>query len=465
MRSIPGMDILLAQDWSLPWQEELGRETVKRHFNADLTQIRRKLLEGEIEDVSMDALRLLLEKNLELERRFRLRPVINATGVVIHTNLGRSLLAEEALVAVMRVGSSYNTLEYDLEAGARGQRNSHVEGALCALTGAEAALVVNNNAGAVLLCLSALAQGTEVVVSRGELVEIGGSFRVPDIMKFSGAELVEVGTTNRTHLRDYSEGITERASMLLKVHPSNFRMEGFTAAPEREELAALAHERGLIFMEDAGSGLLIEGQLLGLSGETDVRTCLEAGADVVTFSGDKMLGGPQLGIIVGKKRVIDRLKRHQVLRALRVDKMTLAAFEATLRLYAKGDYDKIPTLAMLRRSSEDMKVQARRLASKLRTVTSASITVLEVEDAVGGGSSPALPLPGFGVAVSSHPAGGAGTLQAFFRSLDLPLICGARENSLVLHVRTLSRADEAAICNAFELLEQEKPEKEAPGHV
>ncbi len=454
MRSIPGMDILLEKEWTRSWQAELGRDTVKRIFNDELTRMRRSLLEGADADVSPEALRQRLENLLKEEGRRRLRPVINATGVVIHTNLGRSCLADQALAAVQEVASGYSNLEYNLDEGTRGHRNSHVEGLLCALTGAEAALTVNNNAGAVLLCLSALSRDTEVVVSRGELVEIGGSFRVPDIMEFSGARLTEAGTTNRTHLQDYARAITERTSMLLKVHPSNFRMEGFVIAPERADLAALAHEKGLIFMEDAGSGLLTEGRLLGLEGETDIRTCLSEGVDLVTFSGDKMLGGPQIGVIAGKKAVVDRLRGHPVLRALRVDKMTLAAFEATLRLYMKGDYDAVPTLAMLRRTPESMKAQAARLAARLRRTTDAKISVVEVEDAVGGGSYPARPLTGWGIAVSGHPLGGGGRLQMSLRTRDLPVLCGARavagiDDALLIHVRTLRGGDEKEIVKAF----------------
>jgi L-seryl-tRNA(Ser) seleniumtransferase len=470
MREIPGMDILLEKEWVLPWQKELGRETVKRIFNEELARVRRNILEGkDAAKTSPEALRPVLEGLLKARSRRHLRPVLNATGVVIHTNLGRSPLADSALRAVCEVAAGYSNLEYSLEEGARGDRNSHVEESLCVLTGAEAALVLNNNAGAVLLCLSALARGTEVVVSRGELVEIGGSFRIPDIMAFSGATLVETGTTNRTHLKDYAKAITERTSMLLKVHPSNFRMEGFTAAPERTDLAALARERGLIFMEDAGSGLLVEGRDLGLAGEASVRTRIEEGADIVTFSGDKMLGGPQIGAIAGKKAVVGRLREAPALRALRVDKMTLAAFEATLRLYMKGNYDDIPVLAMLRRTPESMKAQAARLAAKLRkavekpdsnsapnpvpNTTPIKISVVPVEDAVGGGARPEQPLSGgWGAAVTGHPLGGAGRLQALLRARELPILCGAREDALVFHVRTLRREDEQEIVRAFEEL-------------
>ncbi|MDR1621171.1 MAG: L-seryl-tRNA(Sec) selenium transferase [Synergistaceae bacterium] len=468
MRAIPGMDVLLEKEWTASWRQRLGRETVKRVFNEELSRIRRALLRGEDIDVSMETLEKNLEASLAAAGRRRLRPVLNATGVVVHTNLGRSCLAGEALRELGDIAGGYSNLEYNLDEGTRGHRNEHVEEILCALTGAGAALVVNNNAGAVLLCLSALARGTEVVVSRGELVEIGGSFRIPDIMECSGAELVETGTTNRTHLKDYARAITERTSMLLKVHPSNFRMEGFIASPERSDLAALARQRGLIFMEDAGSGLLIRGRELGadFSEETDIKTCLSEGVDLVTFSGDKMLGGPQIGVIAGKKAVISRLRGHPVLRALRVDKMTLAAFETTMRIYMRGDYDAIPTLAMLRRTQESMEAQATSLAGELREVfpstedTQVTISVVTVEDAVGGGSCPALPLSGWGVSVETRSREGSarygtGRLQGILRARELPILCGARGDALVLHVRTLRPGDEKEIVRAFAELSEE----------
>ncbi|MBR1672258.1 MAG: L-seryl-tRNA(Sec) selenium transferase [Fretibacterium sp.] len=469
MRAIPGMDILLAQEWAAPWIEKLGREAVKRVFNAELTGLRRQMLAAEGDGAPIPAGDILEHMKevclsaLARAERPNLRRVINATGVVIHTNLGRSLIAEEALAAMTRTARGYSNLEYDLENGARGQRNTLIEELLCTQTGAEAALVVNNNAGAVLLCLFALASGSEVVVSRGELVEIGGSFRVPDIMTFSGAKLVEVGTTNRTHLEDYARAITENTALLLKVHPSNFRIEGFTTAPEREELAKLAHERGLLFMEDAGSGLLVEGESLGLQGETSVRACLEQGVDVVTFSGDKMLGGPQIGAIVGRRAVVGRLRKHPILRTLRVDKITLAAFEATLRLYSRGDLDNIPTTAMLRLPPETLRKRAEALAEKLRARVSAKVEAIPVEDAVGGGSYPERPLSGWGVSVSGHPAGGAGRLQTLLRGQELPALCGAREDALVLHVRTLQPGDAEALVEALSRLE-EGAGKEAAAH-
>ena len=455
MRAIPGMDILLSQEWAAPWIDRLGRDAVKRVMNGELSAIRRRILAGSDEDVSMENVRDICLAALGGAEKPKLRRVVNATGVVIHTNLGRSLLAEEAVRAMENAARGYSNLEYNLERGTRGQRNAHIESLLCAMTGAEAAIVVNNNAGAVLLCLSALAKDKEVIVSRGELVEIGGSFRVPDIMAFGGAKLVEVGTTNRTHIEDYSRAITDETSMLLKVHPSNFRIEGFTTAPEREELAELARDKNIIFMEDAGSGLIVDGELLGLHGETSVKDCLKHGVDIVTFSGDKMLGGPQIGAIVGKKSVVDRLRKHPILRALRVDKITLAAFEATLRLYSRGALDEIPTPAMIRRSQDSMREQAERLAASLRDKlgkSNARIEVTSVEDAVGGGSYPERPIEGWGVAVSGHPAGGAGHIQALMRGLDLPILCGAKDDALIFHVRTLRDGDEDVIVEALNSL-------------
>lgn len=451
MRMIPAMDIMLANEWVKPWLERLGRDSVKRIIGENLTALRRNMLAGADEDVSPERLERLCTAALAEAERPNLRRVINAAGVVIHTNLGRSLLAESARRAMTEIASGYCNLEYDLKRGARGQRNSLVEGLICAVTGAEAAIVVNNNAGAVMLALFALASGKEVIVSRGELVEIGGSFRVPDIMELSGAKLREVGTTNRTHLEDYVRAIGENTSMLLKVHPSNFRIEGFTLMPEREELAAAAHERGLIFMEDAGSGLLTDCEKLGLSGETSIRQCIEQGADIVTFSGDKMLGGPQIGVIAGRGSLIARLRKHQMLRALRVDKVTLAAFEATLKLYMRGDIDEIPTAAMIRMSDESMKTRAISLADKIvRQLSVPSggrprVEVVRVEDAVGGGSYPERPLGGWGVSISDHPLGGAGHLQSLLREADVPILCGAREDALILHVRTLQDGDDDII--------------------
>ncbi len=455
LSAIPGMDIILNYDWVQDWTDRIGRIRIKREINRELAEIRRRILDDEDYEFSPDEFRASCLNAFVSASSPSLRKVINASGVVIHTNLGRSLIAHEAVKAMSEVAEGYSNLEYDLKAGSRGQRNSHIEDILCSLTGAESALVVNNNAGAVMLALSALAKDREVVVSRGELVEIGGSFRIPDIMSLSGAKLVETGTTNRTHLFDYERAITENTSMLLKVHPSNFRIEGFTSAPERKQLAQLAHERGLVFMEDAGSGLMVDGESIGLppnTGEISIRACLDSGADIVTFSGDKILGGPQIGGIVGRKKYVDALKKYPMARALRVDKVTLAGFEATLRLYATGLLDQIPTLRMLRLDTENLKACAENLAETLSrrlNPENSQVRVVEVVDASGGGSCPEIALKGWGVAVR-HKTLGAGHIQRLLRNLDVPILCGARDDEIVIHVRTLQDGDAEKVIASLE---------------
>ncbi|MCL1875683.1 MAG: L-seryl-tRNA(Sec) selenium transferase [Synergistaceae bacterium] len=451
MRTLPAMDLLLSQDWIEGWISKLGRDTVKSLLSELLSDIRREILEDEDPDTSIDFINAQAKRIFTGEEKRKLRPLVNATGVVIHTNLGRSCLATEAVLAVSDIAASYSTLEYNIETGTRGSRNSLVEGLLCRLTGAEAALVVNNNAAAVVLCLCALANGAEVIVSRGELVEIGGSFRIPDIMRFSGAKIVEVGTTNRTHLKDYADAITKDTAMILKVHPSNFRIEGYTASVTREELAALASQHEVVFMEDAGSGLLIEADVLGLDGEDSVRKCISSGADLITFSGDKMLGGPQIGIVAGKREIINKLRNVQIMRAFRVDKMTLAALEATLRIYLRGDIDLIPAVSMLKQKSSAVKERALNFASLLSKefAGAAKFSVIPVEDAVGGGAYPAKPLKGWGVSVTDHAWGSAGNLQTLLRLCDNPVIAGAKDDCLIFHVRTLLNGDEEKIIEAL----------------
>ncbi|GAB1427769.1 L-seryl-tRNA(Sec) selenium transferase [Aminivibrio sp.] len=450
LRSLPPMDGLLQSPGAERFFSLLGRTTVKDILSEVLSDLRRDLLNGA--EISPTAEKVLERALPVLEKRCRrsLLSVVNATGVVVHTNLGRSCLAPEAVQAVAEAASGYSTLEFDLDGGKRGHRSDHVEWLLCRATGAEAGIAVNNNAGAVLLMLAALCAEREVVVSRGELVEIGGSFRIPDIMAFSGARLREVGATNRTHRADYEGGIGEETAALLKVHPSNFRMEGFTSSVPREDLAALARERGVLFLEDLGSGTLLDLSPLGLRGEPTVADCIREGVDLVTFSGDKMLGGPQIGAIVGKKALVDRLRTYPLLRALRVDKMTLAAFEATLRLYLSGRTEEIPTLAMISASKDALRKKAKGLAEKLKKILPGEkITLVEVDDAVGGGAFPATPLPGWGVALPGERWGSAGNLLALLRGQENPVIAGARENEAIFHVRTLLGGDEERICRSL----------------
>ncbi|WP_352426046.1 L-seryl-tRNA(Sec) selenium transferase [Aminomonas paucivorans] len=455
LRQLPSMDELLALPWVPEMEERLGRDAVKGTFSEVVGEWRQAFREGTREALDRESLTEEARARLETRSRRSLRRVLNGTGVVVHTNLGRSLLPPQAVEAVREVALGYSTLEYSLEEGKRGHRNDHVEWLLCQATGAEKALVANNNAAAVLLGLAGLAAGREVIVSRGELVEIGGSFRIPEILSFAGAKMVEVGTTNRTRVEDYAGAVTDQTALLLKVHPSNYRIEGFHQVPAREELAALARERELTFMEDLGSGLLAPPNHPGLEGEPTVRQCLHAGVDLVTFSGDKLLGGPQIGALVGRHALVDRLKRHPLMRAFRVDKMTLAAFEAILRMELRGEGGQIPTSRMLHLEEGELKARASRLAARCRRVLKARneeswVGVVPVEDAVGGGAFPATPLPGYAVALRLPRIGSAGRIQERFRLGEPPVVLGAEDDLACLHLRTLQREEESLFLKALE---------------
>ena len=447
MRQIPPMSELLSLPWVPSMEASLGRRAVKAVFSEVIGEFRTLFREGRIsqisaEEIVREALARLTARSVPSVRR-----VVNGTGVVVHTNLGRSPLPREVMESVVDVSVGYSNLEFSLDEGVRGHRNDHVEWLICQLTGADGAVVVNNNAAAVLLSLAALASHKEVIVSRGELVEIGGSFRIPDILSFAGARLVEVGTTNRTHLSDYERALGEDTTMLLKVHPSNFRIEGFHCSVSRQELASLAASRGLIFLEDLGSGLLEAFDGDALSEEPTVRECLQQGVDLVTFSGDKLLGGPQIGVVAGRSQLTERLKKHPLMRAFRVDKMTLTAFEGILRMMLRGEDRMIPTREMLSLSPDVMKRRASSLARRVRRVIrEASVpgnaSVLEVEDAVGGGAFPAVGLVGYGVALDLPSLGGASRVQGLFRRSDPPVVLGVDRGLPCLHVRTLLDGDD-----------------------
>jgi L-seryl-tRNA(Ser) seleniumtransferase len=351
-----------------------------------------------------------------------LRRVLNATGVIVHTNLGRAPLAEEALAQVVEAARGYSNLELDLREGSRGSRQDHVAAILRRLTGAEAALVVNNNAAAMLLALAALAEGREVIVSRGELIEIGDGFRIPDVLAHSGARLVEVGSTNRTRARDYEKAVRAETALILRVHQSNFRVVGFTELPRLEELAAVARRAGIPLLDDLGSGVLVE-----LPGEPSARESLAAGADLVCFSGDKLLGGPQAGIVVGRGELIERLRRHPLQRAVRADKLTLAALEGTLRVYLDAP-ERIPVLRMLHEDSGRVRARAERLAKLVGG------TVEETVGRVGGGALPLAELPSFACAIEE-------SLAAPLREGDPPVIGIVRDGKLLLDCRTLAEAE------------------------
>ncbi len=381
-----------------------------------------------------------LLKAISLKNEMNLRRVINGTGVVIHTNLGRSILSAPMVDAIQQAGAHYTNLEYDLVSGKRGSRYSLVEEIICDLTGAEAALVVNNNAAAVLLALDTLANGQEVIVSRGQLVEIGGSFRIPDVIAKSGAHLVEVGATNRTHLADYEKVISDATALLLKVHTSNFRVIGFTSEVSAEELVALARLKGLPVMEDLGSGCLVDLSSFGLPKEPTVQEIVKAGVDVITFSGDKLLGGPQAGLIVGKKEFIDRIKRNPLNRALRIDKFTLASLEAVLRNYYDLDQalTKIPTLRMLTQPVDQIKKRAKRLMLKIHASIEAicAMSLMPTISRVGGGAMPEHGLPSWAVAFRPvHMPISA--LEKGLRKLAIPVIGKIEDDSLLLDMRTI----------------------------
>ncbi len=378
---------------------------------------------------------------IAIKNRMNLRQVINGTGIVIHTNLGRSILSAPVVDAVQRAGTHYTNLEFNLSDGKRGSRYTLVEEILCDLTGAEAALVVNNNAAAVLLALDTLAHGSQVIVSRGQLVEIGGSFRIPDVIAKSGAQLVEVGATNRTHLADYERMINEETSLLLKVHTSNFRLIGFTSEVSAEDLVKLGHAKGLPVMEDLGSGCLVDLSSFGLPQEPTVQHIIKAGVDVVTFSGDKLLGGPQAGLIVGKKEIIDRIKRNPLNRALRIDKFTLAALEAVLRNYYDLDQalTTVPTLRMLTQPSDIIKKRAQRLLrqTRKRAMPVCTLSLLATVSLVGGGAMPEHGLPSWAVAFQPEQIS-LTELEKGFRSLPLPIIGKIEDGIFLLDMRTIT---------------------------
>jgi L-seryl-tRNA(Ser) seleniumtransferase len=401
-----------------------------------------------------DALARRVAAELSRGGAFSLAPLINATGVVLHTNLGRALLSPLALERLRRVGAAYSNLEMDLRLKERGSRYIHVDGLLRRLTGAEASLVVNNNAAAVLLALESLARGKEVVVSRGELIEIGGEFRLPDIMRRSGALLREVGTTNRTHLKDYAEAIGADTALLLKVHTSNYRVLGFTAQVPTRDLVQLAHARGIPVMEDLGSGCFVDLRPYGFPHEPTVQEAIGAGLDLVSFSGDKLLGGPQAGIVVGKAEFVERLRKNPLNRALRIDKLTLAGLEATLYAYEAGNaFETLPTLKKLTEPLSAVRRRARRVLRLLApsAVSALDATLVEGRAQVGGGSLPLVELPTAAIALGT-PERSAQQLDAALRAGEPPVIGRIAGDRLLLDCRTILNADVPSLAAALSRL-------------
>ena len=444
LRKIPKVDELLKSLALAEAVAQYGNRAVTEAVRAELDALRQGILSGESDTIPEEtALCQSICSRVQKNAVPSFRKVINGTGIILHTNLGRACLSEKAAQAVCDGAKAYSNLEYDLEAGKRGSRYSHVEALLCKLTGAESALVVNNNAAAVLLVLSALTKGGQVPVSRGELVEIGGSFRIPEIMEACGAQLKEVGATNKTHLRDYRWAINKHTKALMKVHTSNYRIIGFSQTPALSELVELGHRHDLPVIEDLGSGSLLNLEQFGIHDEPTVQDSIKAGVDVVSFSGDKLLGGPQAGIILGKKKYLDILKQHPLNRAMRIDKMTLAALEETLRSYEAGTPEEIPVITMLSAKPEDLQPKAERLAAMLANAGIATQVIL-TEGQVGGGSVPNQTLASFAVALD----GNVTKLEETLRKGVHPIIGRIHEGRFLLDVRTLWEDDFETIAGA-----------------
>jgi L-seryl-tRNA(Ser) seleniumtransferase len=442
LRKLPSVDRLLQREAVQALVDEYGHGLTVEAIRQALNLARQAIMAGQ-QCPSMDELVEITRVNLEAGARPTLRPVINATGVIIHTNLGRSPLSAEARAAMELAARGYSNLEYDLEAGRRGSRYVHAEELLCRLTGAEAALVVNNNAGAVLLILAALARGKEVIVSRGHLVEIGGGFRMPEVMRQSGAHLVEVGTTNRTYIEDYEEAITEETALLMRVHRSNFRLTGFVHEPELSQLVELAEKEGLLVVDDLGSGALLDTSAYGLAHEPMLQESVAQGVALVSASGDKLLGGPQAGIIVGQAELIAKLKGHPLTRALRVDKTTLAGLQATLLHYLRGEAEeKVPVWQMIAMPIEAIEERARDWMEKLAEAGVAA-RMVDGRSTVGGGSLPGETLSTKLVAIQVDSPD---ELARRLRASDPPVIGRIEDDLFLLDPRTvLAEEDEVLI--------------------
>jgi L-seryl-tRNA(Ser) seleniumtransferase len=452
LRQIPAVNELLGRTALRDLQAHAGRRLVVESTRRVLRRLRDRIVEGSLSSVSLEALEQEIVIEAEAAARFSLRAVINASGVVLHTNLGRAPLAREAVEHLAEVSTCYSNLEYDLDRGARGKRDAHTDRLFCQLLGAEKTLLVNNNAAAVLLALNTLAEGAEVVVSRGELIEIGGSFRIPDVCAKSGAILREVGTTNRTRIGDYAAAISERTRVLLRVHPSNFRILGFTERPSLEEFVELAQRHNLISMEDLGSGCLVDLSPHGIRDEPTASASLNAGVDVITFSGDKLLGGPQAGILAGKREPLERIRKNPLFRALRVDKLTIAALEATISLYLQGKTQAIPALRMIQLSRQAIHQRAACLAERISAHPQFSARVQDGDSLIGGGSTPAQALPTALLAVT-HSRHSAQELERFLRQNSPPVIARVEQDALLLDLRTVFEEQDEELIRALERIE------------
>lgn len=452
LRRLPSVDELLKESLVKETEKYLSRTLITDLLREVLNEYRKNILADKIKDFTIEMVLESFNEKADRLSNGTLREVVNATGIIVHTNLGRSILSRDAVGAVMDICSNYNNLEYEIESGRRGSRYMHVEELIKRITGAEAALVVNNNAAAIMLTLNTLCKGKEAIVSRGQLVEIGGSFRVPDVMELSGAALVEVGTTNKTHLYDYEKAIGENTGVILKVHTSNFRIIGFTEVVNSEELVKLGRRFNIPVVEDIGSGVLVDLSKYGLTYEPTVQDSINRGIDIVTFSGDKLLGGPQCGIIAGKKCYIDAMKKNQLLRALRVDKTCLAALEATMKHYLKEEeaIENIPTLNMLTVSPQVLERRAENLRQRLMKIEGDLIFEVRRDySMVGGGAMPGEKLESFVISVRSSRFSAA-FLEKSLRGYHIPIIARISNEEVLMDLRTIKDEEFDIIFSAFE---------------
>jgi L-seryl-tRNA(Ser) seleniumtransferase len=444
LSEIPQVDEILKSPHGAMWLAAYPKKTVLKSIRDVLQQKRKDILNGKTPELSRDALLPFIETAIEANSSCRLKPLINATGIIVHTNLGRAVLSAKAIKNMNCVACSYSNLEYELAQGKRGQRYSHLKDIIKELTGAEDAIAVNNNAAAVLVCLNTFAKDREVVVSRGELVEIGGSFRIPEVMKASGAILREVGATNKTHVSDYENVLCGNTALLLKVHRSNYQVTGFTEEVSMEMLAKLGREYKIPVMADLGSGCMIDLGKYGIHGEPTVQSIVKAGVDIITFSGDKLLGGPQAGIILGREKMIQKIQKNPLLRAVRIDKLSLASIEATLMQYLDEEkaVKDIPTLRMLTQPIEIIRKRAQRIYTSLKKDTGgrAEMEIIKDKSQAGGGSLPGADFPTF--AVSIKPSGiSVNELEKRLRLGNPPVIARIKENALLLDARTVGDAE------------------------
>lgn len=458
-QELPKVDQLLEEDYIKKLIDENSRSLVLDAMRKALDELRELIKNGSDEDkdkvlAEIRDIKTRIARVLEDTKTHNLVKVVNASGVVLHTNLGRAPMTREIMEDMAQVSNGYSNLEFDLKTGERGERYSHIEDLIAEITGAEASLVVNNNAAAVMLILSTLSKDTEVITSRGELIEIGGAFRIPDVCTQSGARLVEVGTTNKTHLRDYEEAITEETSAILKVHTSNYRILGFTEGVSANDLLELKKENDIYIIEDLGSGVLIDLSKYGMEYEPTVQDSIKNGVDVVSFSGDKLLGGPQAGIIVGKREIIDRLKRNPMTRALRVNKFTIGALETVLRYYLDEEIaiEKIPVLSMLTISKDRLKAKAEDLENHLKGLDGFDIKIVETESEVGGGSLPLEKLPSYGLSIS-HERCSEVDIERCLRFFETPIIGRIQDERVLLDLRTIFDDEYEIIRKALETLE------------